>query len=81
MVASKTRIYRVKGISGLDTHMRVLRENDEGFEILITTRTESRTRTSQEFISRSLLDSCLRTGYLLPVDDGAPVLSAAAVSG
>jgi hypothetical protein len=78
MVARRhPRIYRVKSVDGVQTLMRILREDDNGYQILITSRSEGRNRTSEEFISRELVQSCLRTGYLTEVGEetlaGAPV--------
>lgn len=56
--------YRVKGIAGVETYLEVLREETEGYRILIRTYTDSSVKESEEFISFHLFDACVRTGYL-----------------
>jgi len=57
--------YRVKGIAGVETYLEVLREETEGYRILIRTYTDhDAVRESEEFISFHLFDACVRTGYL-----------------
>ena len=66
------RLFRVKSVSGVETHMRILDDTDGGYRILITTQSDGRERTSEEFISRSLVESCMRTGYLTEVKQEIP---------
>lgn len=58
------KVYRVKGSDELRTYIEVLGERDGGYDVLITSVREFATRQSEEHISRDLLDSCLRTGYI-----------------
>ncbi|WP_455382314.1 hypothetical protein [Salinispira pacifica] len=67
------RLFRVKTVSGVETHMRILHDTADGYQILITSRTDGRERTSEEFISRELVESCLRTGYLTEVAQNSAI--------
>lgn len=65
------RRYRVKGMSGIETHIELLSEVPGGFEARITSFAEHGVRESCEYISTDLLESCIRTGYLSPVEEPA----------
>lgn len=56
--------FRVKGVSGVETYLRLIGENAEGYVILITSISEAGVRETEETISRHLFDACIRTGYL-----------------
>ena len=57
--------YKVKGIAGVETYLEVVKEETEGYRILIRTYTEDdAVKESVEFISFHLFDACVRTGYL-----------------
>jgi hypothetical protein len=72
------RQFRVKGISGIETHIELLVETTGGYEARITSSGEYGVRESCEYISDDLLESCLRTGYLIELTavEEAAVLSA-----
>ena len=63
------RQFRVKGISGVETYIELLEATPGGYEVQITSISESGIRESNEQISDELLDSCLRTGYLVEVKE------------
>lgn len=69
-------LYRVRGMAGWDTEIQIVREYPQGYDILISTTTETSVRESAEFIARDLFETCLRTGYLIPYSP--PVSTAAA---
>lgn len=56
--------FRVKGVSGVETCLRLIGENADGYVILITSINETGVRETEETISRHLFDACVRTGYL-----------------
>jgi hypothetical protein len=56
--------YKVKGIDGVETYIRVLADHGDGYDILITSITDGRVKESSEFIGRELLEACMRTGYI-----------------
>lgn len=65
--ATNSRVFRVKTVNGVETYMRILRDTEDGYDILITSQSRGRERTSEEYISRELVQSCMRTGYLTEV--------------
>lgn len=62
------RQYRVNGIQGIETYIELLTEVDGGYEARITSTNTTGVRESLEFVSDELLSSCVRTGYLAPVE-------------
>ncbi len=67
-----SRVFRVKTVNGVETYIRILRDTVDGYDILITSQSGGRERTSEEYISRELVESCMRTGYLTEVTDEVP---------
>ena len=63
------RQFRVKGISGVETLIELLAEVDGGYEAHIVSTSEHGVRESCEFIGEELLESCLRTGYLIELHE------------
>lgn len=64
-----TKQYRVKGISGIETFIELLNDVEGGYEARITSVSAHGVRESCEFIGDELLESCLRTGYLLELSE------------
>ncbi|MFP4011851.1 MAG: hypothetical protein ACLFUM_09125 [Spirochaetaceae bacterium] len=64
--------YRVKGMTGVDTYIEILREEREGYRILIRSCSDATVRESEEFISFHLFDACIRTGYLYECGEPIP---------
>ena len=67
--------YRVKGIQGLDTVLEIAESHAEGYRIRITSVTGESVKTSEEFITRHLLETCIRTGYLQPAVEPVAIAS------
>ena len=67
--------YQVKGIKGLNTMLEITETHAEGYRIRITSVSDGAERTSEEFITRHLLETCLRTGYLEPAATAVPIAS------
>ncbi len=67
--------YQVKGIKGLNTTLEITESHAEGYRIRITSVAGDSTKTSEEFITRHLLETCIRTGYLQPALEAVPVAS------
>ncbi|MEW5817328.1 MAG: hypothetical protein AB1798_18270 [Spirochaetota bacterium] len=63
--------YKVKGNEGIDTYVEVVKENQDGYDVVITCVCEDYKKEIKEYISRQLFDTCLRTGYLREI--GLPV--------
>ena len=59
------RQFRVKGISGIETRIELLEATAGGYEARITSTGDYGVRESVEFVSDDLLESCLRTGYVV----------------
>lgn len=60
-------LFKVKGMNGIDTYMEILSEEQAGFQVHIHSSSHYGESDSREYISSELFDSCLRTGYLIPV--------------
>jgi hypothetical protein len=67
--------YQVKGIKGLNTVLEITETHAEGYRIRIVSVSEGNQKTSEEFITRHLLETCIRTGYLQPVAEAVPIAS------
>ena len=65
------RRFRVRGISGVETYIELLGEVPGGYDTRIVSIAEHTIRESCEYITCDLLDSCVRTGYLTPVEEPA----------
>ncbi len=68
--------YKVKEGSGVDTYLEIVKEYEDGFDVLIISVCDNYKKETTEYMSRKLLETCLRTGYLQKLDD----LSAALIS-
>ena len=69
--------YVVKGTGRIKTYLEIVRETDSGYDVRITSEYEDCSKTMDEYMSKELFDSCLRTGYLTRVDVATALLSAA----
>ncbi len=63
--------YYIRGLSGSSDYLSVLEENDEGFMVRIYRDQDGYEKIIDDFMSRSLFESCLRTGYLLEMEEAA----------
>jgi hypothetical protein len=61
--------YKVKASSGTKTFMKVIREESDGYRVLIRTISEYSEKESEQYLSRHLFDACLRTGYLTEIKE------------
>lgn len=61
--------YYIRGLSGSSDYLSVLEENDEGFMVRIYRDQDGYEKIIDDFMSRSLFESCLRTGYLLEMEE------------
>ncbi|MBN2049035.1 MAG: hypothetical protein JW760_01215 [Spirochaetales bacterium] len=69
--------YAVKGNSTVKTWLEITAEKEDGFDVRITSEYEDYSKTLDEYMSRELFDTCLRTGYLIKTDMATELLSAA----
>lgn len=56
--------YCVKCRTGRIEYIEILQETEEGFFIRLTRLSDGNEKIINEFMSRSLFDMCLKTGYL-----------------
>jgi hypothetical protein len=60
--------FQVRGNSHITIYMELLEEQSKGFRVRITSVGHYSAKESEEYITKALLDSCLRTGYLEACD-------------
>ncbi|GAB4375531.1 MAG: hypothetical protein Kow009_10830 [Spirochaetales bacterium] len=63
--------YKVKSHPGNETYMNILTETEEELYVHIVTLKEGYEVEKKETMSRKLFDTCLRTGYLTPLNISA----------
>ncbi len=61
--------YRVKSSETSTTTLEITREVPGGYMVLLRTEGEWNSSEQVEFISESLFETCLRTGYLTAVSE------------
>ena len=69
--------YRVKSSEGVQSFLEVTREKSDGYDVRITCIYEDYKKEMNEFINKQLFETCLRTGYLRPVETAFPTLASA----
>jgi hypothetical protein len=69
--------YKVKSSEGVNSFLEITKERTDGFEVVITCIYEDYKKELKEFINKQLFDTCLRTGYLTPMDNTARLLASA----
>lgn len=69
--------YRVKSSEGIQSFLEVTKEKGDGFDVRITCIYEDYKKEMNEFINKQLFETCLRTGYLTPVECAAQSLASA----
>lgn len=57
-------VYAVKGSGKTKTYIKITRERIDGYEIRITSEGENFRTDTEDFLPKSLFESCVRTGYL-----------------
>ncbi|RKX83073.1 MAG: hypothetical protein DRP70_15315 [Spirochaetes bacterium] len=57
--------YRIKGAG--EQLLKVTRETQAGFSVVITKMESGWKEEKNEFMPRSLFETCLRTDYLVPI--------------
>jgi hypothetical protein len=62
---STDQVFQVKGDATIRTYLKLLQEKPNGFMVKITSVGQYSVKESEEYITKALLDTCLRTGYLL----------------
>ena len=69
--------YKIKSSEGVNSFMEILKEQNDGYEVMITCIYEDYKKELKEFLNKQLFDTCLRTGYLTPMDSSARMLASA----
>jgi DNA-directed RNA polymerase subunit L len=60
--------YKIKSPANQASYLEILTEDSGGINVLITREYENCLTQKEEFMSRDLFESCLRTGYLQLAD-------------
>lgn len=69
--------YTLKSIGKASDYMTVLREVDDGYVVRIVRDQDGYNEVKTDYISKSLFESCIRTGYLTKIENSVEeVLSA-----
>ena len=74
---STNQVFQVKGDATIRTYLRLLQEQPNGFRVKITSVGRYSVKESEEYITKALLDTCLRTGYLARCEAEEPVAAEA----
>ena len=59
--------YSLKGHGTTNDYMMIVREMDEGFVIRIVRDLDGYEDVTTDYMSKTLFDSCIRTGYLTEI--------------
>lgn len=59
--------YTLKSLGNSSDYMTILREMDDGYVVRIVRDKDGYTDVTTDFISKTLFDSCVRTGYLTKI--------------
>ncbi|HOT63218.1 MAG TPA: hypothetical protein PLU93_10180 [Treponemataceae bacterium] len=62
--------YCIRSNPGSTDYLSVIGETDEGYLVRIYRDLDGYERIIDEFMSRMLFDSCVRTGYLTEIEEG-----------
>ncbi len=63
--------YTLKTKAKTNDYMAVLRETEDGYVVRIVRDKDGYDEITTDFISRTLFESCLRTGYLTKIEEPA----------
>lgn len=61
--------FTVKGSKSFERTLEIVKELHAGYLVRLINKGEWRQTESTEFMTRSLFESCIRTGYLRPVPE------------
>ena len=68
--------YTLKSIGKASDYMTVLREVDDGYVVRIVRYQDGYNVVKTDYITKSLFESCIRTGYLTKMQDSVEAMSA-----
>jgi len=63
------RNFCIKTTAGAADYLAVMSENEDGLMVRIFRDMDGYEKIIEEFMSRSLFESCLRTGYIVEMED------------
>jgi hypothetical protein len=63
-IGGKRMYYTVRGNSAEKKYLEVVKELKDGYEVKITAINENYTTHTKDFLSKTLFNTCLRTGYI-----------------
>jgi len=69
--------YCIKSQPGNTGYMDILAETEDGFRIRMTRIVDGYEKIQEEFLERSLFETCLATGYITELADEELIWSAA----
>ena len=61
--------YCIKSRTGRIEYFDILSENDEGYNIRLTRITDGSEKIIEEFMTRSLFDMCVQSGYIFQMEE------------
>jgi folate-dependent tRNA-U54 methylase TrmFO/GidA len=61
--------YCIKSQPGKTGYLDILAETDEGYKVRITRLVDGDKKTQEDFLERSLFETCLTTGYIAELTD------------
>ena len=68
--------YTLKSINNSNDYMTIVRELDDGYVVRIVRDKDGYSDVTTDYISKTLFESCVRTGYLSKVDTAEDRLAA-----
>jgi hypothetical protein len=61
--------YCIKSRTGRIEFFDIMSENDEGYNIRLTRITDGSEKIIEEFMTRSLFDMCVQSGYIFQMEE------------
>ncbi len=68
--------YTLKTIGKKSDYMTIVRDMDEGYVVRITRDKDGYQDVTTDFISKTLFEACVRTGYITKIDEPEAKLAA-----
>ncbi|MCI5523305.1 MAG: hypothetical protein SO116_09320 [Treponema sp.] len=69
--------YTLKSIGKSTDYMTIIRETEDGYAVRIVRDKDGYNEITNDFISKSLFESCIRTGYLTKIANPEAVAASA----
>ncbi len=61
--------YTLKSIGSANDYINIIKETEDGYIVRIVRDRDGYDEVTTDFISHSLFDSCVRTGYLTKIEE------------